>query len=245
MEIKDKVIIITGASSGIGMAAAKTLTMKGAKVVLAARSKNRLDKLSASLPGSFVVPVDITKVHQIRNLIAKTLRHFGRIDVLINNAGIGYDASVEKTNLRKLQQVFDTNLKGPLTAMQAVIPVMRSQGGGMIVNISSATSLMALPFMGGYSGLKRTLNAVSLTARAELAKDKIIVSVLYPYITLTDFEKNTLSEGEMDWDQENSGRNIPPPDPPEFVAGKIAELIETGAPELVVHDWQKNMSDKK
>jgi len=237
MDIKNKVIIITGASSGIGAATAKLLAGKGAKVILASRSEDKLKKLSRILPGSLVVPTDMTNKRQIKKLVSETLKHFGRIDILINNAGIGYDASVEKTNPAKVQRVFATNLLGPLAAMQAVVPVMRRQNGGMIVNVSSATTLMYLPFMGIYSGLKRTLNAVSLTARAELAKDKIIVSVIYPYMTLTDFEKNTLTEHERVWDPAAAGRDIPAPDPPELVAAKIAQLIDTEAPEMFVHDW--------
>jgi NADP-dependent 3-hydroxy acid dehydrogenase YdfG len=240
MQIKDKVIIVTGASSGIGEATAGLLASKGARVVLAARSKAKLEKLSNSLPGSLVVPTDMTDVKQIKALVTKTLKHYGRIDVLINNAGVGYDASVEKTDLAKLQQVFDTNLKGPIAAMQAVIPAMRSQGGGMVINVSSGTSLMYLPFMSGYSGLKRALNAVSLTARQELAKDKIIVSVVYPYITATDFEKNTLSEGERTWDPGSGSRpDIPPADSAGHVAAIIAELIVSEAPELAANDWMQ------
>jgi short-subunit dehydrogenase len=242
MEIKNKVIIITGASSGIGEATARLLTQKGAKVVLVARSETKLQKLSKILPGSLVISTDMTDVKQIQSLVVKVRKHFGRIDILINNAGIGYDASVEKTDLAKLQRVYDLDLKGPILAMQAVIPLMRSQGGGMIVNVSSATTLMYLPFMGGYSGIKRALNAVTLTARQELSKDKIIVSVVYPYMTKTDFEKNTLSEHERVWDPENSGLDIPLPDPPELVAEKIAGLITSEVPEMMVHDWTPKMS---
>ena len=237
MTINNKVIIITGASSGIGAATAKLLAEKGAKVILAARSKTKLDRISKNLPDSLVLPTDMTDIKQVQHLISETLIRFGRIDILINNAGIGYDASVEKTDLAKLQQVYDLDLKGPILAMQAVIPLMRQQGGGMIVNVSSATTLMYLPFMGGYSGIKRALNAVTLTARQELSKDKIKVSVIYPYMTLTDFEKNTLTEHERVRGPADMDRNIPPPDPPELVAAKIAELIDTEVPEMFVHDW--------
>ncbi len=237
MEIKNRVIVVTGASAGIGEATARLLFQKGARLVLAARSVDKLRKIADTLPGSLVIPADVTDHRAIKKLITTAEKHFGRIDILINNAGIGYDASVEKTDPEKLRQVFEVNVLAPLVAMQTVIPIMRRQGSGLIINVSSGTSLMYLPYMSGYSGLKRTLNAISLTAAKELEKDHIKVSVIYPYMTATDFAKNTLTEHERIWDPAASGRSIRPPDPPELVAAKIAELVNSEAPEMSVHDW--------
>ncbi len=240
MEIKDKVVIITGASSGIGEKAARLLAKNGAKVVLASRNKEKLKKLSKEIPGSFVVVTDMTKKDQIINLIKKTKEHFDRIDILINNAGRGYDASIENINPKTFRELFELDLLGPVIAMKEVIPVMRKQKGGMIVNISSGTALMAIPNMSAYSSLKRAIVGISLTAREELSEEKIGVSVVYPYITLTDFEKNTIKDGieEEEWENDNS--DLRPGDSPEYIAEKILEAIKTEEAQVYAHEWMKD-----
>ncbi len=229
MNIKNKIAIVTGASSGIGLATAKLLTEKGAKVALVARSKDKLEKISKELPGSYVVVADLSDEKQARNMARKAIKHYGRIDILINNAGVGYDAFLEKTDTKKFRELLELELLTPVAIMQEVIPVMRKNGGGAIVNISSGTALMALPNMGAYSSTKRALVGVSLTAREELKKDNIQVSVIYPYITLTNFDPDFY---KMDFS------NLPsPPDTPEHVAEKILEAINGGKAEVYAHDW--------
>lgn len=239
MEVKDKVAIVTGASSGIGEAAARLLATSGAKVVLAARSEKKLNELSKELPGSLVIVTDMTLEQQVRDLIRKTVEHFGRLDILVNNAGQGYDASIEEVDSQKFREVFDLDLLGPVIAMQEAIPHMRKQGSGSIVNISSGTALMALPGMAPYSSMKRALVGFSLTAREEVKGDNINVSVVYPYITKTNFEKNMInSTGE----ELQPRADLPPFDSAEFVAGKILEVIKSGEAEMYVHDWMKERS---
>ena len=235
MNIQNKVAIVTGASSGIGLAAATLLTQKGAKVGLVARSKAKLNTLSEKLPGSFVIVTDMANENEVRKMIAEAHKHFGRIDILVNNAGLGYDAQIEFIETDKFHNLFDLNLVGPVVAMQEVIPIMRKQKEGAIVNISSGTALMALPHMGAYSSLKRALVGISLTGREELSRDNIRVSVIYPTMTATDFEKNTMQSGPvMEWE----GRgNMPKIDPPELIAERIVEAIETGKAEIFAHDW--------
>jgi short-subunit dehydrogenase len=241
MNVKDKVAIVTGASSGIGLATAQLFAKNGAKVVLAARSKDKLIELSKTLPDSLVVQVDMTDEAQIKVMVEESFKHFGRIDILVNNAGRGYDASIEDTDPEKFRELFSLDVVGPLLAMQAVIPFMQKQGGGSIINISSGTALMTLPGMGAYSSLKRALVGISLTAREEFKSDKINVGVVYPYITLTDFEKNTLKskpqEQEEEWNPESSG--LKSADTAEYVAEKILEGIKSGEAEIYVHNWMK------
>src|SRR5258708_23557064 len=117
MKIQDKIIIITGASMGIGAAAARELTNRGAKVVLAARSKDKLQALEKELPSSFAIVTDMTDAASIKHMIDETVKKFGRIDVLINNAGQGMYGTVEKTNIQDYRQIIGLNIMGPLIAM--------------------------------------------------------------------------------------------------------------------------------
>ncbi|MEO6907015.1 MAG: SDR family NAD(P)-dependent oxidoreductase, partial [Abditibacteriaceae bacterium] len=125
MKLQDSVVIVTGASGGIGEAVAYLLGEAGAKVVLAARSQDRLNAVAAQISGSLVLPTDMRKPEDIKALIQKTKHEFGRVDILINNAGQGMRASVESTNIDDYRSIFELNVIAPLIAMQEVIPLMR------------------------------------------------------------------------------------------------------------------------
>ncbi len=231
MDIKNKVIVVTGASHGIGLATARLLAGKGAQVVLAARSTETLAALEKELPGSLAVKTDMRDPADIKNLIRQTVEKFGRIDILVNNAGQGMYGPVETTDLEKYREIMELNVFGVLLAMQAAIPEMRKQGGGMILNVSSRVSKNYYPNLAAYASTKYALNALSLTARAELANDHIIVSVIHPKMTATDFGKNSAGahpDIAALYKNQNLAREI---DTPEQVAEKIAELIASEEPE--------------
>jgi short-subunit dehydrogenase len=232
MEIQNKVIIVTGASHGIGLAVARLLSKEGARVILAARSGDIIIAVEKELPGSFAVMTDMRKPDDIKGLIAKTLDKYGRIDVLINNAGQGMYGPVENIDLDNYREIMELNVYAPLLAMQAVIPQMRKQGGGIILNVSSKVSKNYFPNLAAYASTKYALNALSLTARQELAKDKIIVSVMHPKMTATDFGKNSIrKEPETLRAPVSNTRPGDRPgmeiDTPEQVAQKIYELIKS------------------
>jgi len=113
---------VTGASAGIGLATARLLAQKGAKLVLVSRRKDLLEQISKELPNSIAVKADMTKPAGIKNMVKKAMEHFGRIDILINNAGQGYDATVEKTDMTVLRRIFDLDVIGPFVACSKLYP---------------------------------------------------------------------------------------------------------------------------
>jgi short-subunit dehydrogenase len=238
MDVKDKTAIVTGASSGIGLSTAQLLSTMGAKVALVSRSKEKLEKLSKDIPNSIAVAADMSKVFEIKRMVKEVTGRLGKIDILVNNAGVGYDALAEKIDIDTYHYIFDLDLVGPLAAMQQVIPIMRKQGGGTIVNISSAVALMTLPYNAPYASIKRALATLSLTAREELKTDNITVSVVYPYITLTNFEKNTIRDAPVS-ESELEPHGPFPPDSADYAAQKIVEGIQSGEGEIFAHDWIK------
>ena len=130
MQIKDRVFIVTGASSGIGLSTATALSDRGAKVALLARSADALKELARKLPGSLPFAVDMTQFERVREAVRAVHQHYGLIDGLVNNAGRGYAAAIEEIEPALFDEIFHLNVLGPIVAMQAVIPVMRAQGGG-------------------------------------------------------------------------------------------------------------------
>ncbi len=237
MDVKDKIVIVTGASSGIGLALSKMLSENGAKVALVSRSQEKLNNISKNLKNSFVVVADMSKEDEVRQMVKKVFDHYGSIDILVNNAGVGYYASIEDTKIENLKKVFDLNVVGPLVAMQSVIPIMKKQGGGIIINISSGTALMYIPNMSVYSSSKRALGGISLTANEELKNHNIKVSVVYPTITNTNFLQNAIKEQHMNLSNRNS--QIPEVDSAEYVAEKVLYAIKTSESEIFAHDYMK------
>jgi short-subunit dehydrogenase len=187
MDIDGSVFLITGASSGIGAATARLAARHGARVVLIARRTERIEVLAADLPDAVAVTADITDGEQLRAAVETATDRYGRLDVLVNNAGQGLQLPLEDVDLDDFRALIELNLVAPLAAMQSVIPIMRRHGGGAIVNISSGTSRIVIPGVGAYSATKSALNMLSQVARAELAGDGISVSVVYPNVTTTEF----------------------------------------------------------
>jgi NADP-dependent 3-hydroxy acid dehydrogenase YdfG len=209
------------------------LSERGARVVLAARRADRLAELAAQLPGSLAVETDVTEPDQIERLVTTAFETFGRVDVLVNNAGQGLHVPLEELRPEDLRAVFELNVIAPLVGLQTVLPIMRAQTAGAIVNVSSATSLRVFPGLGGYSSTKAALNMLSQVARVELAAAGVTVSVVYPSITATEFH-DRLRAGHV----ASGTRNIPR-DPPELVGEAIAFAICTGEAHVLVAEPPK------
>jgi short-subunit dehydrogenase len=246
MDITGKVVLVTGASEGIGAATAQVLTARGAKVALAARSLDKLNELSGELADSFAVQVDMTKPESIIAMVDSVIEHYGRIDVLVNNAGRALRAPIADVKIADFQNIVDLNVYGPLLALQTVVPHMRQQGGGSIVNVSSNVSKMAIPTIGAYAATKYALNGLTLTARGELAEHGIVVTVMYPGQTATNFGRNaTVDQSMASAPPPSSGSNTTP-DTAQDVAERILDAIANGpaeqymSPEMERHFSMRN-----
>ena len=232
MDIADKVCIITGASAGIGLSTARLFAEKGAKVVLAARSAEKLAAIAEDLHAQgrevLAMPTDIRNWDAVNRMVNRTRERYRRIDILINNAGQAATGNVADVRIEDFRAIMDLNVFGALYAIQAVVPMMRKGGGGVIVNISSMVSKMRLPGLGAYAATKTALTMLSETARVELADENIRVVSVFPRMTSTDFGKNALHSGGIDH-QERRAQSVGkiPIDSPEYVAGKILDAVQS------------------
>jgi NAD(P)-dependent dehydrogenase (short-subunit alcohol dehydrogenase family) len=228
MDIQGKVVVITGASMGIGLATARQFAAAGAKVVLAARSVDRLTQLADDLKQqgreALVVPTDVTVQAEVMRLIDTAVQHYGRIDILINNAGQTELGPVTTFDVEDYRKIIDLNVFGPLFAMQAVTPKMREAGGGIIINVSSMVSKMNIPMISAYASTKAALNMLSGTARAELEPDNIRVITMYPRLTATDFGRN--ARGDQTMRRQREDNYFANGDSPDLVAQKILEAAQ-------------------
>ncbi|MDI9896458.1 SDR family NAD(P)-dependent oxidoreductase [Rhodococcus sp. IEGM 1381] len=227
MDIKGSVVVITGASSGIGAATARAAAAAGARVVLAARREDRVRALAAELDGAIAVRCDVTDQAQVTALAQAALDAFGRIDVLVNNAGQGLQAELEQLSLDDFRAVLELNLVAPLAVMQAVLPTMRRQNSGSIVNVSSGTTFADVPGTGGYVASKIALERLTAIARNELEGTGVTVSAMIPFATSTEFILS-IRAGRADAEAMTAGAAF---DTPEQVADAILELIHSGAPQ--------------
>lgn len=245
MNIAGSVVIVTGASMGIGLSTARALAAKGAKVALAARSTELLKKLESEIPNSFAVTVDMNDWDSVRAMVQTVHAHYGRIDGLVNNAGRAYEATIEQIDPDVFEQIFRLNVLSVVVATQAVIPIMRAQGGGAIVNINSGTSFMRIPGYSVYSSSKRALIGISFTAREELAKDGIVVGQVYPGMTATNFGVNKVVADEEKGASGNGPvRDYTKGDSPEDVADLIVKALEEGEAEYFMHERMRTMENR-
>jgi NADP-dependent 3-hydroxy acid dehydrogenase YdfG len=221
IDLTGKTVIVTGASSGIGAATARALHAAGARPVLAARRADRLAGLSGALGGALAVPADVTDPAQVRDLVAATLDRHGRVDGLVNNAGASIHGPLADIDLAEYRRILDLNVASLIGVTQAVLPAMRQQRFGRIVNISSGTTRRVATGVGAYAATKSAVNMISAVLREELAPDGIAVSLLLPSITATEFGNGRFRLGV-------EPRPGMVPHHPEYVAGVVLRLLRTG-----------------
>ncbi|AHH99226.1 SDR family oxidoreductase [Kutzneria viridogrisea] len=191
--IQDKVVAITGASSGIGEATAVLLAQRGAKLVLGARRKDRLDALAARLGGAGAevacAETDVRRREDLANLVRLARERFGRLDVLVGNAGVGPISPLDDLRVEDWDAMVDVNLKGVLYGIAAALPVFREQGCGQFVHTASTAAYRTVPSQTVYSATKAAVRTISEGLRQE-AGDSLRVSLVSPGFTRTDFAED-------------------------------------------------------
>lgn len=189
MNFRGKSVVITGGSRGLGLEMARQLAAEGANLALLARNEPELRQAQLELHRAgaqvMIIPTDVTDRHQVFSAIRQVADTYGGVDVLINNAGLIQVSPVNHLKLEDYEDAMDVHFWGPLYAMLAVIPYMRQQGGGRIINIASIVGLVAVPHMAPYAASKFALEGLSDAFRAELARDNILVSTINPGLMRT------------------------------------------------------------
>lgn len=224
MKLDGSTAIITGASSGIGRAIAIELASRGARVVLASRNAGALEEVAALIRrqrgSAAVIPTDVTADGALSRLAEETLRQFGRIDILVNNSGIGLNASIAEAAAEDVSAMFRLNVLAAAEAIRVVVPAMRAQGAGMIVNISSMAGRIVIPRIGYYSASKFALTVIGDALRMEEEHRGIRVMNVFPGRTTSSFSENRLGAGGR------VAHQRVPPVPAEKVARRVATAIQ-------------------
>ena len=234
MSDNSKVILITGASSGIGKASAEYLAQQGHTVYGTSRYPGSNPK-----PNDYtVLQMDVTEIESIQTAVNHIIRDRGKIDVMVNNAGFGIAGAMEDTSLDKAKEQFETNFFGTVRLIKSVLPIMREQDSGLIINISSIGGLIGLPFQSMYSASKFAIEGLTESLHKELHSSKIKITMIEPGDFKTGFTEkreipknasqsvafqNTLNIIEND---ENSGQN------PELIGKLLNQIINKSNPRL-------------
>lgn len=196
------VALVTGASSGIGEATARALSEEGAAVALAARREERLESLASDIEESggeaLVVPTDVTEESQIREMVDRTVEELGGLDVLVNNAGVMLLEPVADADPDNWQQMLDLNVYGLMVASQAALDVMREQGEGDIVNLSSVAGRKAYAGSSGYNASKFGVTAFSESLREEVVDSDVRVTSIEPGIVDTELPEHIPDEEQKE-----------------------------------------------
>jgi NADP-dependent 3-hydroxy acid dehydrogenase YdfG len=228
-DIENKVVAITGASGGIGEATALLLAERGAKLVLGARRSDRLEALAARIADAggqaAYARTDVTRRDDVSGLVELAGERHGRLDVFINNAGIGPISPIDDLRVDDWEQMIDVNVKGALYGIAAALPVFRRQGSGQFVNILSTAGLQIYPLMSVYAGTKNAVRAISEGLRQE-AGEGLRVTVISPGFVRTDFAE---SMTDPDVKAQIVGTRDEMAIPPAAIARAIAFAIEQPA----------------
>ncbi|MCO6452385.1 MAG: SDR family oxidoreductase [Caldilineales bacterium] len=226
MNLENRTILVTGASRGIGAATARAFADFPVRLALLARSMDRLQTLATELsarPGVEVLPLaaDVTQPAQVTQAVQTITEAWGNVDILVNNAGVGMRSPVGEIDTDLARQLFETNYWGAIHCIEAVLPGMRSQRNGLIINISSIIGKRAMPNAAIYCGSKFALNALSESMRLELQPHNIRVTTFCPGVTATD-----MAEFELTGDGRRHSQNRMKRTPVQVTANAIVRAVQ-------------------
>ncbi len=236
--IEGKVVAITGASSGIGEATALILAARGAKLVLGARRKDRLEALAARIAeeGGQVVclSIDVKRREDLAALVGLACEAFGKIDVLINNAGIGPISLLDELRVEDWEEMIDVNIKGPLYGIAAALPVFRRQGFGHFINTLSTAGLIVKPTMAVYAGTKNAMRTIAEGLRQEAGADLRVTNISPGFIQTNFADSMTNLEIKANMQNQMSGMAITPDAIGRAIAFAIEQPGDVDINEIVV-----------
>lgn len=230
-DLRGKYVLITGAAQGIGLKTAHEFAAAGSHLILTDINKEALTMAQSELLkykhiDVHTFKVDVSDRKAVQQMADEVLRRIGRVDILINNAGIGHQGTMEDTSLKTWKRLIDINLFGPLHHIYAFLPLMKTQGSGQIVNVSSGQAFFRLPTWGAYAAIKLAMGAISEILHYELRQYDIKVTTVYPYMVNTGFYKDVEAES---FGSKLSMKLLPLySQKPKTVAKKIFKAVEKG-----------------
>jgi NAD(P)-dependent dehydrogenase (short-subunit alcohol dehydrogenase family) len=240
MDVSGRVAAITGASSGIGLAIARHLAQQGSAVVLGARRADRLEdavrEIRAAGGRAEGVVMDVTIEEDVDRFVERARTAFGRLDIMVCNAGFGYYGTVEQTPPDTMRRMMDVNFMGTFLAARAAVPLFRSQASGHLILISSIVGRRGIPLMSGYSATKAAQVGFAESLRSEFAGTGIFVSAVYPVSTETEFR----SAMERDYGYSVSG--LGPKQSMDDVARAVVACVRNPVPEVYPHRMSRGLA---